>query len=174
MRPHKPVSWPHAKWPPQRLFNRQCCKQRCRAFTVQSFRRRHATASGISEGSGHAGRNDGLCDNPQTVEWGGNARHGSVPDVERLPLVTAPMMRSSIGDDRSFRWGSGTAFSKGVPDDFLGAKWFAEKRALRNTSGRNRSFLLAIALIIAIESTAFCNLEVRTVGRTFTARCLVF
>jgi hypothetical protein len=91
--------------PLQRLFNRQCCKQHCHAFTGQSFRRWNAAASGIAGVSGHARRNDGLCDHQQTVECGGNARHGSVPDVERLPLVTAPVMRSSIGDDRSFRRG---------------------------------------------------------------------
>jgi pimeloyl-ACP methyl ester carboxylesterase len=100
----------------QRLSDRQICKQHSQTFTGQSFRLQPEAALGIAGVSGHAHRNGGLCGHQQTAECGGNARHGSVPDVERLPLVTAPMMRSSIGDERSFRWGSGTAFSKGVPD----------------------------------------------------------
>jgi hypothetical protein len=51
--------------------------------------------------SGHARRNDGLCDHPQIVERGGNARHGSVPDVERLPMVSPPEVRSNNGDSES-------------------------------------------------------------------------
>ena len=103
--------------PPQRLFNRQCCKQHCHTFTGQSCRRRNTAASGIARVSGHARRNDGLRDHPKTVERGGNARHGSVPDVERLPLVSAPVVRSSNGDSESLCGGSGAVSTESAPEN---------------------------------------------------------
>jgi hypothetical protein len=80
------------------------------------------------------------------VESGGKARHDSVPDVERLPSVSAPVVRSSNGDGESLCGGSGAVSTERAPDDFRRAEQFAEERALRNLPGRNPSFLLAVAV----------------------------